>query len=891
MEHPPPRVPLWRRYLRFWRPDVEADVDEELRFHVQERVDDLVAAGADPATARDDALRRFGDIDRVKEVCRTLADERERDVRKAEIFTIVRQDVHYALRLMRSQLPLTAAIVLTLALGIGATTAIFSVVNAVLLRPLAFADPERVVIVAEWFRGGRGSVSVGHFNDWSTQSDVFEAIAASGARNVILSDDEPTRILSRLVTPSFFDVFRVPPALGRYFQPGETQASRVVVLSHPFWQTRFEGDPGIIGRTITLNGETHTVIGVAPAEFTLTPFDPRLWTPLAFTPQQRASYGDHGHQVYGKLKPGVSLAQAQRDIERVTEDIRRRVPDEMKERSARVLSFRDELLGGYRTQLWILLSAVVTVLLIGCANVASLLLARAMSRRKEIAIRGALGGARVRLVSQLLTESFVLALAGGVLGLLVATLAVRLFVAVGPAGVPRLGEAGLQLDVLTFAAATTLICALLCGVAPAFRATRLDLQSALRDGGRGSRAQIRDRARTGLLITEVAVALVLLVSAGLFIRSAMRLQDVALGFEPGGVTMSRLTLSPDRYDSNTKVNTAFLRIVEQVRGIPGVTHAAAGTRVPMWGGSVDMGIRVDGRPANTERLDIAHTRLVTPGYMEALGIPLKRGRHLTDRDVSRGAPWVVLVNETLAKNVFGDTDPIGQRISGWTSGDAPEWREIVGVVGDVPVFGRENDVPPEVFIPVTQEPASAWNAFQRAMTLVVKTQQGVPVAPAIRRAVASVDATIPLWDLQSMDAVLAQSTATRRFNTMLLTLLGVTGLVLAAIGIYGVMAFFVGQRTHEIGVRVALGASSASVVSMVVRQALLVVGLGVVIGGAAAFWATGFLDAMLFRTDAQDPVAFVGGGAVLLLAALAASGLPARRAARVDPVQALTASG
>ena len=349
--------------------------------------------------------------------------------------------------------------------------------------------------------------------DWSTQTTVFEAIAASGGRSVILSDDEPTRILSGLVTPSYFDVFRTTPALGRYFRPDETPESRVVVLSHPFWQARFQGNPDIIGQTITLNGEAHTVIGVTPATFTLTPFDARLWTPLAFTPEQRASYGDHGWQVYAKVKPGVSLAQAQDDIVRVTEGIRQRFPDEMKDRSARVLSFRDQLVGRYRAQLWILLSAVVTVLLIGCANVASLLLARAISRRKEIAIRGALGGARIRLVGQLLTESFVLALTGGVLGLLVATLAVRLFVAIGPSGVPRLGEAGLQLDVLAFAAAITLTCAVLFGVAPALRATRLDLQSALRDGGRGSRVQIRDRARTGLLITEVAVALVLLVLA------------------------------------------------------------------------------------------------------------------------------------------------------------------------------------------------------------------------------------------------------------------------------------------------------------------------------------------------------------------------------------------
>jgi predicted permease len=563
----------------------------------------------------------------------------------------------------------------------------------------------------------------------------------------------------------------------------------------------------------------------------------------------------------------------------------------MKDRGVRVSSLRDMLIGDYRTQLLVLLGAVVFVLLIGCANVASLLLARAMSRRKEIAIRAALGGARGRLIGQLLTESFLLALGGGVIGVFVATLGVRMLVNLGPSWVPRLGEAGLQLDVLAFAAVSTIVCGLLFGVAPALRATRLDLQSELRDPGRGSRAAIRDRARSTLLVTEVAVALVLMVSASLFIRSAIQLSAVGIGFEPSGVTMTRVALPADRYDSASTVQSAFLRIVERARAIPGAENAAASTRVPMWGLSIDMGVKIDGRASDPNRLDVAHTRLVTPGFFETLGIPLKRGRRLTERDVVAGAPWVVVVNEMFARSVFGDANPIGHRISGWTNGPEPEWREIVGVVGDVRAFGRENDIPPEVFIPLTQAPTGAWNAFQRAMAVVVKAKPGLTVAPGLRAAVRDVDPLVPLYDLQTMDDVLSQSIAGRRFNTLLLSLLGITGLVLATIGIYGVMAFFVGQRTHEIGIRIALGASRSSVVRLVVRQAVLLTGIGIILGAVLSYWATSVLGTMLFRIGARDPISFMAGAGVLLVVALAASWSPARRAAHVDPVRALASAG
>ncbi|MDQ3950752.1 MAG: ABC transporter permease, partial [Gemmatimonadota bacterium] len=370
-------VPTWRRYLRFWRSDVGADVDDEFAFHLQERIDDLVARGIDARAARDEALRRFGDIESVKVTCREIAAHRENEMRRSEQLGVLRQDVAYALRLMRAKPGFTAAVALTLALGIGATTAIFSVVNAVLLRPLPYADADRMVIVWETLNNANGRASVGHFHDWAEDTRAFEALAAFQARTFNLTDGEPERVLGAHVTPSFFQVAYMRPAAGRYFLPGETEASRVTVLSHGLWQTRFGGDSSVVGKQVTLNGERHTVIGIAPAAFTLTQLDERLWTPLTFAPEQRTNYGAHFLLVLGKLRRGTTIAQARREVERVTEEIRRRHPEAMENRAVLVESFTETLVGDYRTQLWVLLGAVTFVLLIGCANVASLLLARA----------------------------------------------------------------------------------------------------------------------------------------------------------------------------------------------------------------------------------------------------------------------------------------------------------------------------------------------------------------------------------------------------------------------------------------------------------------------------------------------------------------------------------
>jgi len=883
-------TPQWRRYLRFWRPDVRADVDDEFAFHMQERVDDLMARGMDENAARQEALRLFGDMTGARRECVEEALQLETEMRRLEVLDVLKQDAVYALRLMRAHPTFTAAIMLTLALGIGATTAVFSVVNAVLLRPLPYRDADRIVLLAETFRGGRGSASGGHFNDWTTQSRSLETTSIWQPRTINLTEGEPERLRAARVTPSFFNVLYVRPALGRYFLPEENADSRVTVLSHPLWVTRFSADSSILGRQVRLSGEPHTVVGVAPASFTMTEFDERLWTPFAIAAAQTTNYGAHMFTVFGKLKAGATIEQAQADLATITEGIRQLVPDEMNERGVQVVAYRELLVDTIDTQLWVLLGAVTFVLLIGCGNVISLLLARATSRRKEIAIRGALGGVRARLVRQLLTESLLMAIAGGLAGMVVATLGIRFLVGLGPGGVPRLDDAGLSWEVLGFATAATLLCGIVFGLVPAFRATRVDLQSELRDGGRGSRGVIRDRVRGTLIVAEVAVALVLLVSAGLLLRSAYLLQRVELGFDPGNMTMMRVALPAVRYDSADAVQTGLARILEQVRAVPGVQVAAAGTRVPMWGGSIDIGVRVDGRPFNPKDLLIGHVRLVTDQYFETIGIPITRGRSLQPGDLVAGAPSVIVVNETFARRTFGSDDPIGKRISGWTRDTLPEWREIVGVSGDVRAFGREVESPPEIYMPMTQPPDGAWQSYNRSMTFVARTRPGFPVATSMRAALRNVDAELAAYDVQTMENVLAQSTAVRRFNTMLLSALGLTGLLLAAIGIYGVIAFFVSQRTHEIGVRMALGASSRSVVGLVVRHAAVLALIGIVAGGVAAWWATTALTGMLFEIDARDPIAFVLGAAVLLGVALGAAWIPARRASRVPPITALTES-
>jgi predicted permease len=888
-------APFWRRHLRFWGDDPSADVDDEFAFHVQSRIDELVAQGFSAGAARDEALRGFGDIEAVKRTCTGLAQEHHRAARRHEWLNGWRQDVRYALRQLRLNPLLTGVLVLTLALGIGATVSIFSVVYAVLLRPLPYADADRVVIVYETFRQMRtGSASAGHFHDWTEQGTVFDHTGATQRASYNLSDGEPERIGGARATSGYFRVVHLPPVLGRYFSEADLERGpQVVVLSHGLWQRRFAGDPAIIGRSIRLDGEAHTVVGVAPPDYAMTRFAPELWTPLVFSPEQRGNYGSHAFSVMAKLKPGVTREMAQTDMERVTRGIAWRHPAEMESRSVNVESFETVVLGGrFRTGFFVLLSAVVLVLLIGCVNVASLLLARATTRRREMAIRAAIGGGRWRIVRQLVTESLVLACAGGVAGVALAYVGTALFVRFGPPNVPRLRDAGLQPEILLFAWIVTVTAGVVFGLAPALRAARGDLLTTLRGGRSPVLSAGRDRLRLSLVVAEIAVAVVLLVGAGLLLRSAWRLQQVPLGFEVEGSIVARVALPQPRYSDPLAVSGAFQRMLDSARAMPGIRRVGASTNVPLLGGNVSSGVQIDGRPFVPGKAANAEIRLITDHYIEAIGMSIRRGRTLQAADVAPGAPPVVLINERLAAIEWPGRDPIAARLSTWTAqAGVPEWREVVGVVADARGNGRDEPAPPEIFIPFTQAPAMSWPFFQHQMGLVARGD-GDPAAYAgsLRRAVRSVDASLPLFDVQTMEEALATSGAGPRFSTWLLSLLAAAGVLLTAVGIYGVLAYFVAQRAPEIGLRLALGATPRSVLVMVLRHGARLAIAGIVIGALAALGVTRLLTALLFDVTPTDRFAYAAGTAGLFVVALLACVVPALRALSIDPARSLTDS-
>jgi predicted permease len=884
--------PIWRRYLRFWGPDPAADVDDEFAFHLEMRIDELRALGLSQR-AREEALRGFGDIQHVKRVCRTLAEERESAMRRTQWWSDWRHDLRYAIRQLIVSPVLTAVLTVTIALGIGATVAIFSVLNAVLLRPLAAADSDCIVFVYETWRQQSGSASVGHFHDWTEQGGVFEHTAAVSGGTYNLSDGEPERVRGARVTSGYFRVVHVTPALGRYFTEADvTGDARVVVLGHGLWRRRFGGDPSIVGRTVRLNGEAHTVVGVAAPEYNMTTFSPQLWTPLVFPPNQRTNYGNHSFSVLAKLKPGVTRDIAQADMERVTRGIAERVPRMMEGRGVNVRPYREVVLGDFRTPLYVLVGSVTFVLLIGCVNVANLLLARATTRRREIAIRAAIGGGRWRIVRQLLTESIVLALVGGGAGVGLAYVGIGLFVRFGPRNVPRLQDAGLQPEVLFFALGITLATGVLFGLAPALRAARTNLLVTLRQGGKTSLQATRDRLRGVLVVGEIAVAVVLLVGAGLFLRSAWRLQQVPLGFDTSGVFTARLSLPAERYAADAAVADAYRRILAGARAVPGMERVGASSSIPLMGGGPDASMEVEGKPLNLNTAPSPGIRLVTEDYIEAIGMSVTRGRTLKASDMAPGASPVVMINERLASLAWPGEDPIGKRLSTWTRElGKPEWREVVGVIADVRSFGPDTPPRPELFLPFTQPPIQSWTHLQRSMALVARTSAD-PVAyvPAVRQAVRAVDSSLPLYDVMTMDEALGADGAGPRFNTWLLSLLAAAGLVLAAIGIYGVIAYFVTQRTSEIGLRLALGATPASVLMMVVRRGAMLALAGIAIGLVAAVAATRMVTTLLFEVTPTDLPTYVAGAIGLMTVALLACAVPAMRAVRISPTRSLAES-
>jgi putative ABC transport system permease protein len=886
----------------FWKRRPAEEVNEELAFHVEMRTRELVSRGADLDTARRQAISRFGDYSHVADTCTIIADERERDMRRTEYLSELRDDTRFAFRHLFKHPGFTAVAVLTLALGVGATTAIFSAVRAVVLRPFAYAEPERVFLVGETFgQFPMASVSAGNYVDWREQTKSFDHFAAVQYGSFNLDGtEEPERVFGAYTTHDFFATFGAQPAIGRVFTAEEDQPGReqVVVLSHELWQRRFSGDPAAVGSSLRVNGRPYTIIGVMRPRFDPALAQEQMWVPIAFTPERRAMHDEHYLSVYGLLKADVRMEQAQRELDGIGAVQRQRFPTENNGRGIAIRRLDEFVIGDYRQRLFVMLGAVSLVLLIACGNVANLLLARGASRAKELAIRTAIGAGRGRIVRQLLTESVVLSLLGAAAGLGLAWALISVLVATAPTAIPRIAETRVDGWVLLFALAASVISAIAFGLTPALRAGRQDLQPILKEGGRTISAGVggaRDFVRSGLVVAEVALSLTLLMGAGLLIRSAIFLERVDPGFDTRGLLAARVGLPPRGYQQGAEEATrAFEQIVESVRRQPGVKSAAVTSQAPLGPGGNSNGLVPEGKAPEPENIIDSRLRMITPGYFETMGMRLIKGRDITDQDV-RTSPLVMVVSEALAHAAWPNEDPIGKRIACCEPGPdgGPGYKTVIGVVRDVRSAGPAQEVRPEFYLPLRQVPPQAWNWTRFALTIVARSP--VPDAaaasaltPALRSAVKAIDPTVPVYSVMVVDNALRDATAPQRFNTRLLVVLGVIGLLLAAIGIYSVIAYFVSLRTQEIGIRMALGASTRDVLRLMTWQGVRPVLVGVVVGAVGAFWATRLLAGSLYGVTANDPVTFVTVAALMVAVALAATLVPARRAMRVDPIRALT---
>ncbi len=882
--------PTWRRYLRFWGPDVRADIDDEMEFHIELRVAELVAHGWTPAAARAEALQRIGDLQALKHTCQSIDQERVQMKRRREWLGMLWNDARIGVRQFARTPMLAFVAILTLALGLGANTAIFSVVYAVLLRPLPYADSDRMVAISETYRSQEMSVGPGQFTEWAKRNRAFEAIAAQNWTTFNLGDEgEPERVVAAYVSPSFFTAQYAPPERGRYFRPEEAHPGRehVVVLSHGLFVGRFAGDPSIVGRTIHLNDEPYVVVGVAPSDYVLTSGGERLWVPLALTPQHESTFGDSWLRVIGKVRPGVTRAAAQRDLERVTREIAALHPKEMKERSISLQDFRADVVEDFSRQLTVLFGAVGFVLLLACLNVANLLLARVTLRRKEIAIRSALGASRGRIVLQFLVESVVLALAGGAAALLVSVGTLRLLLKLAPTGVPRIEYAAQDSHALVFLAIATLGCGIVLGFLPALRGLGGDLQGTLREGGKSSSVgSARDSLRSALVIAEIALAVVLLTGAGLFIRSAAKLNKVEPGFDATNLLSFRVSLPPARYKTPEQVTSAYTQMAERLRALPSVRAVELTSEIPLAGPGIGVGLHLEGKPDDDPSNPTAQFRLVSPGYFRTMRIPLRSGRELAPTDQG-GTPPVIVINETFARLVWPNENPLGKRLYCCGDDSVRVFRGVVGVTADVR-HTLTQEPAPEFYLPYTQVPPVSLLWLGNSLALLVRTN-GAPnsALPDVRRVMHDFDPALPLFAVQSYDELLRGVTANNRFSMQLLSALALLALVLAAVGIYGVLSYFVNQRTEEISVRVALGARAADVIGLVVRQGGKLAGAGVVIGVLLALATSRSLNHLLFDVKPTDALTYVLVSVTLGAIALFACWLPARRAAALDPAATL----
>ena len=806
------------------------------------------------------------------------------------------QDIRYGVRMLRKSPSFSIVATIALALGIGANTAIFSVVNAVLLRPLPFPNSEQLMAVweSDQTRGVvRGSYSYPNFFDLRDQNHSFDQVASYHQSDFIMTGrGEPARLQGEVVTANLFQVLGVAPILGRTFLPNEDKPSetgRVVVLSQTLFQRHFNSDSGVLNQSVILDGKNYTIVGVMPGsfEFPIQNEPVELWTTIAgdnsgdepITTQR----GAHFLHVIGRLKHSLSQEQAQAEVNTIAARLEQQYPDTNTHKSITLEPALVALVGDIRPALLILLGAVACVLLIACANVANLLLARAMTRHKEMAIRSALGASRLRVVRQLLTESIILSLAGGALGLLLAVWWSDLLVALGKDNIPRALHVGVDWRVLGFTLGVSVLTGIFFGLVPAVHSSKPELTESLKEGGRGSgEGARRNRIRGLLVISEVAVAVVLLVCAGLLLKSLWRLRQVKSGLNPTNVLTFGVALPDIRYEGE-KQSRFYEDLVAHVKSLPGIQSASNVIPLPLSGDRFGISFQIDGRPVARKDEPSADFFSIGVGYFRTMGIPIVKGRDFNDRDQHKSTP-VIIVTETFARKFFPGEDPIGKRVQPGINtfdNEHSTMREIVGVAADIRNRGLNTEPKPAYYVPQTQTP------FDQ-MTVVVKTaSDSHSVISAVTKEVGVLDRDLPVFSVRTMDEYLASSVAAPRFNTTLLSIFAAVALVLTIVGLYGVMSYSVAQRTNEIGIRMALGAQTRDVLRLIVRQGFKLVLLGLALGLAGAFALTRLISTLLFGVTTKDPLTFAVVAALLAFVALLACYIPARRAARVDPMEAL----
>ncbi|HEX6729065.1 MAG TPA: ABC transporter permease [Pyrinomonadaceae bacterium] len=803
------------------------------------------------------------------------------------------RDLRYGLRNMLKQPAFTLMILLTLGLGIGATTAIFSVVNGVLLRNLPYRQPERIIAIQELNpKGTRVQVTSANFLDWSAQNTVFEHLAAirEGTSNLALSDSAE-RIDVAQTSANFFDVFGVTPVHGRLFTPADEQSGHepIVVLGHALWQSRFGGDSGLLGKPVRLDGRNYTVVGIAPAGFQY-PGKTEAWlpplrlVPELFPDQDVTQTRGMGYlSAVALLKPGVSVNQAAAEMETITARLRQQYPESNNNRFNKVVSLHEHLVGETNKMLWLLFGAVTFVLLIACANVANLLLANGASRQKEIGIRTALGASRLRVIRQLFTESALMAFAGGAVGLLLSVWGVPLITQLLPRAFPRLDEIQMDWRVLGFTLGASVFTGFLFGLAPALNVTRFGVQSSMKETSQGAGGSVhRSRLRQTLIIAEVALSVVLLAGAGLLFRSFLQLHSVNAGFTPEQVLTARLSPAGEKFQTGTDLINYFDKVTERIAALPGVREVGVINTLPLQKGPT-LRFRVEGRPPQTvDKWPPANYRVVSPNYFHLMNIPVLQGRPF-ERSDNDDAPTKLMVNQSLVDKNFSGENVIGKRINFGRTDDnqQPIWLEIIGVVADIKNQELKEPPEPEFYFSSLQGP------FQTMSIVLRSTVEPNSLVSAVRQSVAEVDKTVPVSNFETMERIVDESVMEPRFNMVLLSLFSTIALLLCAAGIYGVTAYTVTQRTHELGIRLALGAQLSDVLKLILKQGVTVILVGLAIGLAAAFVLTRLLKTLVFGVSTTDPLTFIAITLLLALVALVACYVPARRATKVDPLVAL----